>query len=261
MVEMTLLTDGGSVVADRGAVMCAAPSSVPLIVNAAIRVCPDASAEHVLDAAERFFAGKSRGFTMYVHDTDTDLASTARERGLMQIVERYPQMVCHHAPPERPGAERVSDPAAAASYWDICRSAYPSLGVDAAAFTGFQDALLLEPHIGAFLVTDKDGTPAACAMATLGHGIATVCWVACEPRRRGRGLAATATTTATRWAFDHGAAAVSLQASSMGEALYHALGYEDLTNYKLFLKPPPAPTSELPWCDQRSSDAHRTSRR
>jgi GNAT superfamily N-acetyltransferase len=261
LLEMTLLTDGGSASVDGGAVMCAAPSPVPLMVNAAIRVCPDASAEHVLDAAARFFAAKARGFTLYVHETDTDLATAGTERGLMQIVERYPQMVCRQAPPARAGAERVSDPVAAATYWDICRSAYPSLGVDAAAFTGFRDALLLEPHVGAFIVADEDGTPAACAMATLGHGIATLWWVACEPGRRKRGLAATATTAATRWAFDQGAAAVSLQASSMGEALYRALGYEDLTNYRLFLKPRPGLMSELPGCDQRSRDAHHTCRR
>jgi predicted GNAT family acetyltransferase len=73
--------------------------------------------------------------------------------------------------------------------------------------------------------------------ATLGHGIASVWWVACLPERRGCGLAASATIAAARWALAQGAGAVSLQASSMGEAMYRALGYEDLGRYRLYLQP------------------------
>jgi hypothetical protein len=237
IAEMTLLNPGGAVAAHCGALMCAAPSPIPLMVNASLRVRPDAPAKDILDAAEEFFAARGRGYTLHVHETDTDLESLAVERGLLPIVERYPQMACRHAPADRPGATRVSEPITAAAYWDICRAAYPSLGIDAGAFDGFADALLLEPHIGAFIVADDHGESAACALATLGHGIASVWWVACLPQRRGGGLAASATVAATRWALAQGAYAVSLQASSMGEAMYRALGYEDLGSYRLYLQP------------------------
>ncbi len=186
---MTLLNPGGAVAARRGALMCAAPSPIPLMVNASLRIRPDAPAEDILDAADEFFAARGRGYTLHVHETDTDLESLAVEQGLLPIVERYPQMVCRRAPADRPGATRVNESITAAAYWDICRAAYPSLGIDAAAFDGFADALLLEPHIGAFIVADDHGESAACAMATLGHGIASVWWVACLPaaaRRRTR---------------------------------------------------------------------------
>ena len=181
LAETAMLSAGGEAVARAGALMCGAQSAVPVLVNIVLRVRPEAPAEPILDAAETFFAGRRSGYTLLVSTVDTDLIAAARDRGLVCMVERYPQMVCRQPPDERPGVRRVDDPEAAARYWDICRAAYPSLGIDASVFDGFPDALLLEPHVGAFLVADADGRPSACAMATLGHGIASVWWVGSEP--------------------------------------------------------------------------------
>jgi hypothetical protein len=40
----------------------------------------------------------------------------------------------------------------------------------------------------------------------------------------------------TNWAFDQGARAQSLQASTMGEPIYARMGYEELYRYRSYLR-------------------------
>ena len=79
----------------------------------------------------------------------------------------------------------------------------------------------------------SDDKALACASVFIAAGVGMVAWVAARPEARGRGMAAACTVAATNRAFELGAEAASLQASSMGEDLYRRLGYEELYSYRL----------------------------
>ena len=87
-----------------------------------------------------------------------------------------------------------------------------------------------EPHIGS-VVAYLDGVPSAAAQLLLSHGIGGVYWVGTVESARGKGLGEVVTRAVTNRAFELGAAAVTLQASSMGEPIYARLGYETLYRY------------------------------
>jgi GNAT superfamily N-acetyltransferase len=93
------------------------------------------------------------------------------------------------------------------------------------------------PHVAVVLARATDGQPAAAALALLSHGIAGLYWVGTRPDARGHGLGAAVTSAAARWAFDHGARAVILQASEQGESVYRRMGFREITRYPWFLAP------------------------
>ena len=63
------------------------------------------------------------------------------------------------------------------------------------------------------------------------HGIAGIYAVGTTEAARGRGLAELVTRAVTNIGFDGGAPLVTLQASPMGESIYHRLGYRELYRY------------------------------
>ena len=89
---------------------------------------------------------------------------------------------------------------------------------------------VLEPHIAVVVAHDGD-QPVAAAQALLSHGIAGVYWVGTLEAARGKGLGEAVCRWVTNWAFDQGAAAQTLQASTMGEPIYARMGYETLYRY------------------------------
>jgi predicted GNAT family acetyltransferase len=93
---------------------------------------------------------------------------------------------------------------------------------------------LLAPHLVAVLGC-VGGEPASAAMAIHTHGIAGAYWVGTAPAARGKGLAELCTRTVGNAAFDRGATAVVLQASTMGEPIYKRMGYEAVTQYPYYV--------------------------
>jgi GNAT superfamily N-acetyltransferase len=89
---------------------------------------------------------------------------------------------------------------------------------------------VLQPHVATVVAYDGD-QPVASAQAMLSHGVAGVFWVGTVEAARGRGLGETVCRWVTNWAFDQGAAAQSLEASTMGEPIYARMGYEELYRY------------------------------
>lgn len=103
-----------------------------------------------------------------------------------------------------------------------------------------------EPHVQS-VVAYRDGQPLAAAQVVLSHGVAGVYWVGTIESARGAGLGDLVTRAVTNRAFDLGAAAVTLQASSMGEPIYARMGYEVLHRYVGFVRlAPPAATPADP---------------
>ena len=74
----------------------------------------------------------------------------------------------------------------------------------------------------------------------LSHGIAGVYFVATLGEARGKGFADAVTRAVTNAAFDDGAAASTLQPSSMGDPIYRRMGYIEIYNYKVYIDLGPA---------------------
>ena len=90
------------------------------------------------------------------------------------------------------------------------------------------------------VLADVDGVPSGATLLHESHGIAGVYWVAVLEEARGRGIAAAMMEHVTNLGFDHGAANVQLQASTMGEPIYRRLGYDELHRTRLHLAMPPS---------------------
>jgi ribosomal protein S18 acetylase RimI-like enzyme len=93
------------------------------------------------------------------------------------------------------------------------------------------ERVLAAPHL-VTVVAYRDGEPLAGAMTLLSHGIAGLYWVGTVEKARRSGLGRAVTAAVTNIAFDRGAAAVTLQASVMGEPVYRSMGYRSLYHYE-----------------------------
>ena len=228
--------DGGGVDRRDGELLFAASSSMPFL-NGVMREGPGGDAAALIRRAKDFFFGQGRGFVVFTPPGDPELEEAARADGLIEVLDRYPEMVCRTPLAELPAELReVETLDEAATYWRVCDAAYPSIGMPEGMFTdAFGPELLLDDaRTGACLALGDQGAPQACACIFMADGVGMVGWVAALPEARGRGLAAAATVWATNQAFRRGAAVASLQASTMGEDIYRRLGFEELYRYRLY---------------------------
>jgi hypothetical protein len=230
-----LATDG--VAHDEGGVLIWRTNNKwPVMTNGMIRVDDRVAGEAAVGRAREFF--NDCGFTAFTRDVeaDGDLAQALEATGWPRVVD-MPEMLCSGpvdelSVPEDTTIRRVTDTDGVRDFAEMSSQAYATIGMppnDTVA--AFSDAArALEPHLCAVLAY-VDGLPVSGAMANLSHGIAGVYWVGTVAAARGRRLADVCTRAVTNWAFDRGAQAVSLQASSQGEPIYHAMGYEERFRY------------------------------
>jgi hypothetical protein len=224
----------GEVVERDGVLLLAAATDFPVAYNAVARLDPDLPAGEVLATADAFFAAKGRGYAVMATDrdgVDDDLVAAAEAAGHLGVTSS-PEMVVRapverRDPPAGVALRWVEDLEAVRDFFVVGAAAYTSLGLpEHVALEALRaPERFLEPHIHAVLAVE-DGTPVAAAMTLLSHGIAGVYWVATLESVRGRGLADVVTRAVTNRAFELGAAANTLQASPMGEAIYERMGYE-----------------------------------
>ena len=167
---------------------------------------------------------------------DDDLHAHAEGEGLWAF-GGSPEMVCRQrlADVERTDGivlRRATDEAGIGDFVRVGSAAYPSLGMPETAMSEAIDRFdrVLEPHIAVVVAYDGD-EPVAAAQTLLSHGIAGVYWVGTLEAARGRGLGEAVCRWVTNWAFDQGAAAQTLQASTMGESIYLRMGYETIYRY------------------------------
>jgi len=234
--ESSLWSDRGAVEESGGVLLCASGTDFPFVFNAAVRTDPSVAPTEVLARADAFFGELQRGYTLATGPWDEDLAAQAEAAGLWAF-GTAPEMVCRQRlaevdPPAGIELRQATDEAAIADFVSVNSAAYGSLGMPAEAMPAAIDRFdrLLEPHIGTVVAYDGD-QPVAAAQALLSHGIAGVFWVGTTEAARGRGLGEAVCRWVTNWAFDHGAAAQSLEASTMGEPIYARMGYEELYRY------------------------------
>jgi GNAT superfamily N-acetyltransferase len=234
--ESTFWSDGGVVEEGDGVLLHAAGTDFPFVLNGAFRTDPSVAPSEVLARADEFFGRRDRGYTLVTGPGDDDLAALVEAEGLWAF-GTSPEMVCRKRLADvepGPGIElrQASDESDIADFLAVAGSAYPSLGMPPEvlpeAISRFDR--VLDPHV-ATVAAYADGQPVACAQAMLSHGIAGVFWVGTVEAARGRGLGEAVARWVTNWAFDHGAAAQSLEASTMGEPIYARMGYETLYRY------------------------------
>jgi GNAT superfamily N-acetyltransferase len=229
-----------------GWLLGAGRSSHPTISNAAFRVDEGVDPALLLERARAFFGEIGHGFSLWTRDgapEDRDLAAAGKAAGLEEVFA-MPEMVLRRRAEERPlpeGVElrRLQSAAEAEDYWRVATAAYASIGFPPEIFAFYEsrDGLLAD-NVAAFLAY-MDGAPVSIAMTIVSHGVAGVYWVGSLEEARGKGLGWALTAAATNAGFDLGAEVASLQASTMGESLYAAMGYETICSYRLLLSPPP----------------------
>jgi hypothetical protein len=237
--ESSRWSQEGHLVEEGGVLLVATGSDFPVLCNGVDRLDDSLDADVVLDRADEWFGALGRGYTVLPRDLDVDqdLLDAALARGLLEV-NSAPEMVCRSRLDDRPvpdGVELrwVRDEEGVRDFIAVNREAYGSLGMPAEVLPAMitPSMMCTDRHVQT-VVAYVDGRPMAAAQTLLSHGIAGVYWVGTIEAARGKGLGETVTRAVTNRAFDLGAAANTLQASSMGEPIYLRMGYETLYRYR-----------------------------
>ena len=172
---------------------------------------------------------------------DFELEAVLPHAGFTLVVD-LPVMILSARPatvaPLPPGVEirRVVDASGAADLRVAELHAYAGTDQErTAAQALFEDpARLLQRRLAAF-VGYLDGVPAAAALSFTYGGVIRIAWVGTVPWHRRRGLGGLVTQAAARAGFESGARCAVLEASPMGESVYRAMGFREVTRYRVWL--------------------------
>src|SRR3954462_6368390 len=123
--------EGGAVDEHDGELLFSGSSALPFL-NGVMRERTDGEAAELLARAREFFFGRDRGFVVFTHPGDPELEAAAREAGMLEVLPRYPEMVCRSPLGVLEADLRtVTTLEDAVAYWRVCDAAYPSLGFPA----------------------------------------------------------------------------------------------------------------------------------
>jgi ribosomal protein S18 acetylase RimI-like enzyme len=200
----------------------------------------DARARAWLVHAARFFTTRARGFSVYVRGERDAALEQACIAGGMQLGGSPPGMLlaAKVPEPELPAGTRIEQVADARGLADLAQVAGAGFALhgmpEVVAHKLFADPeRVLSPELSCYLGY-VDDRPASTAICLLSHGIAGLYWIATHPELQRRGLGAAITRRASNAAFEAGASAVILQASTHGEPVYRRLGYRVITDYRWY---------------------------
>jgi hypothetical protein len=239
------LDPGAAVEAGDGWLFGAGRSAHPAISNVAFRTNDAMDPEAFLERAFEFFGKRGRGFSVWVRGEqpeDRDLTAAAEAAGLHPVVE-MPEMVLETRADDSPlpagtDLRRISSKDEAEDFWQVAKAAYSSIGFPPEVFGFYENhSGFAADNVAAFIAYMED-RPVAIAMTIVSHGVAGIYWVGSLEEVRGMGLGRALTATVTNAGFDLGAKNASLQASSMGESVYAAMGYRTIYNYRLLMASP-----------------------
>jgi hypothetical protein len=247
---LTHWSSRGALLESGGAVLCASGTWIPVVANSAFRSDDALQGSALVAAADAFFAGLTRGFTVKVRDSgeDEDLRGACLEAGLELFGDPVPEMVCRSALPEVPAVEGIvvnlaEDEDGVRDFVSVNAEAYATYGMPPEVLVDVfdQPGPLVADPAATIVVARRDGQPVATAMVYESDGVASLQWVGTVPAARGIGLGALVTVAVTNLAFARGASSCSLQASPMGASVYHRLGYETMYHYEEYVRwPKPA---------------------
>jgi ribosomal protein S18 acetylase RimI-like enzyme len=244
-------TTPGAVLEDDGGVVLFSmlPTWPGPYTNGALRLQRSIAPEDVLARAAGFFDGRSFGYCVWIAaHADAALESAAVAAGLASIsATGSPRLVVQQplGPAEPPAGVtlvEVADDAGRLDYLAVTLAAYgPDLiPVEVAQAQLSSLDALAGPSVRAVVAYGQDG-PAAAAMVVSGGGVASVQLVGTVPATRRRGLGELCTRWAVAAGFEGGAGAVVLEASEMGDPVYRAMGFVEVSRYRWCLGPPPWP--------------------
>ncbi len=242
----------GEICEDDGLTLNASGSTFPALLNSAWRTNASVHGDQVVRRADEWFGARGRGYSLSVRDgfgedEDEDLRAAAESGGLVPLLSS-PEMVCRERlddkrPPDGVDLRWVNGSSTLAGFVAVSDAAYQSLGLTAGAVPeAIRDLAEFTAANVHSVVAYEDDVPLAAAQTILSDSIAGVYWVGVVEEARGRGLAEAVTRAVTNRAFDEGATANTLQASSMGESLYARMGYETIYRYTGFVRLEPVTT-------------------
>ena len=247
---MTHWGSGGALLESGGAVLCAGGTWIPVVANGAFRSDDSLSGTALVAAADTFFAGLARGFTVKVRDSgeDEDLRLACEEAGLELFGDPVPEMICRTPLAEAPAIDGVTvrmvdDEDGLRDFIAVNAEAYATYGMPPEVLTELFDEApaVLQDAAASIVVARRDDEPVAAAMVYASDGVASLQWVGTVPAARAAGLGAFVTVALTNLAFEEGASSCSLQASPMGASVYTRLGYETAYHYAEYVRwPKPA---------------------
>lgn len=189
----------------------------------------------------RWFSAHHRGFSVHTRDKLHDaIAAACISAGFAPGAR--PPVMSRRAPFMAPEALEGKQVRVAASladwqrFVDITATSYVSMGFP----EHITRALMSSPsrmqrRVWHCALASDGGIDSAAALALFSHSIAGLYWVGTLPRARNRGLAAACVQFLTNHAFELGARAVVLQASEAGAPLYRRLGFEEFTQYPMYV--------------------------
>jgi hypothetical protein len=247
---LTHWSSRGALLEGGGIVLCASGTWIPVVANGAFRSDDSLSAAALVAAADGFFGGLERGFAVKVRDSgeDEDLRCACEDAGLEAFGDPVPEMICRHplpdlAPMDGITVRLVDDEAGVLEFVSVNAEAYATYGMPPEVLVDVFDdiAAVLADPAASIVVARRGERSVATAMVYESDGVASLQWVGTIPAERGTGLGALVTVAVTNLAFAHGASSCSLQASPMGAAIYHRLGYETAYHYEEYVRWPRPP--------------------
>lgn len=128
----------------------------------------------------------------------------------------------------------------AAEAIDTLRSAFTSLTQSDAEKMMCTGAWTSDPGLRLAVIRDAQSGRIVCAgklTRTQDSPVAGLYYISTDSHERGKGYAKDLCTVLTNHAFEGGAQAVILQASTLGEFVYRHLGYEEIGRYYPFSRP------------------------
>jgi Acetyltransferase (GNAT) domain len=240
----------GALLESGGAVLCAGGTWIPMVANGAFRSDDTLQGSALVAAADAFFGGLQRGFTVKVRDSgeDDDLRLACLEAGLELFGDPVPEMICHTALPDAPEVDDITvrvvdDERGVRDFISVNAQAYATYGMPPEVLVDVFDepGAVLADTAATIVVARREDEPVATAMVYESDGVASLQWIGTVPSARGAGFGARVTVMVTNLAFERGASSCSLQASPMGASIYHRLGYETMYHYEEYVRWPKPP--------------------
>ena len=210
----------------------------------AFRMSGEVEAEDLLDRADEFFLHQGLSYAVQVRDTghDEDLRAACRARRMVSLGGPTPEMTrCAGFEEVRaPHAVELRQVTSATHVLDlsrVCAAAYGLRAEDADALFDVPERLVGRSDVRS-VVAYLDGAAVAAGQMLMGHGVGGVYWVGVVDGVRRCGIGELVSRTLTNMAFERGARACTLQASSLGESVYRRIGYTTLYNYQAYWRVP-----------------------
>jgi GNAT superfamily N-acetyltransferase len=235
-------TPGGRIEEQDGLVLvdCLASDSMG---NVAVVTAPPEDPRQAIEKAKAFFAANRRPWTLFAFpQASHGLERAAVEHGLREE-GRFPGLLLDPipatvpAPPEGVEVHRVDTVEELQVFERTASRAYE---VHSGPVYG---GWLTYPGFS-FHLAYSDGEPVATATLVVSHGIAGIVYVGSVPESRGRGFARAAVWSAIEYGRQQGARASALWATPMGRGMYERMGFQPLTEYRIWSPPdfplPPA---------------------